>query len=192
MVGVSGKILTSNVVLSSPNFDYPIFVATYASNKVLGAELYQEYDNRIDPPVEVIERILNKIVKDEAEGSIITPNDSTQPWFTKLKSISIRNPIIVTNMDGTFNKIDQNISETKPDYDTIIVWTFKGNHRNKEDCEFINLSETAFENINLPSERKQGDLRSQIIDIVTDSNLKEVPENERENLLNEAHLQGNF
>ena len=77
--------------LSSPQI--PTYNSWYLDPMTSGVDAFSQnwanHNNFINPPLRLMRKVLDKIVVDKAVATIISPAWWAQPWFQKLKAISV-------------------------------------------------------------------------------------------------------
>ena len=95
----------------------------------------------INPPWSLIDKVIDKLIQDQAVATIITPKWDNKKWYNKLRAISIASPIILPRSHDLFLPLSTNNTRGvgEPEWD-VIAWRVSGIYT-KETNKYSKLQE---------------------------------------------------
>ena len=75
------------------------FIDPYTSGVDAFAQNWANKNNFINPPFFLLDRVVNKVIADRALATVVAPWWPNQPWFRKLKSLSVAAPLELPNTE---------------------------------------------------------------------------------------------
>lgn len=87
------------------------------------------------PPFSIILRVLKKIESDQAQGILIVPNWSTQPWYPLFNSLLIEPPIVLNPSSTLLLSPDRSVKHPLAGKLSLIVGKLSGRPTDFKECQ---------------------------------------------------------
>jgi hypothetical protein len=90
------------------------------------AQFWGDDNNFINPPWALLPRILDKVIMDNAQVTLIAPMWPSQPWYQKLTSLLVTEPIFLPQSKNTFQRMGISPEPWKNKGWKIFAWRISG------------------------------------------------------------------
>ena len=115
----------SNMNAQLPRFNSRFWEPNSEGINALAQDWSQE-NNYANPPWALIPRVIQKIIADQAECTIIAPVFPAQPWFQSLQTLKVCEPIILPSHKNTMMCIGPNPEPMKNRAWHLAAWKISG------------------------------------------------------------------
>ena len=88
------------------------------------------------PPFSLVNRVLQKIVQDQAEAVMVVPRWTTQSWFPRLRQLMIRPPIQLPTRTGTL-RLAHDPLQPHPLAGRLILWVCRLSGQSTRTWDFL-------------------------------------------------------
>ena len=149
----------------------------------------------IFPPTKNISQVVNKIIKEGVQATLVTPNMKNQAWYEKLKFISTTDAVILPVEAGSVEELRPSgakLKESKlPEFDALVLWNVDGTLQNAVEIGFKDFGElmSVEESDNILNDMlKKG--KMEIVEQIIPHFENILPEDQRIEAMTSAHLRG--